>query len=334
MLALMMSLPACVSAPASTTPVSPPQPGWTDPSPHRVRFVTVAEGVELEVLDWGGDGPALIFLAGLGCSAHIFDELAPELRDRFHVYGVTRRGFGASSQPEAGYEIATLGGDLVGVLRELGLGRASFVGHSIASEELNWLAVHEAGRVEKLVYLDAAYDRVAGREAAKDEPDAPARPARRVTEQDKASVAAYGAYVEQAFGVRMPEAELRATGIFDASGRFVGDRTSVAIERLVVQGALHPDYARITAPALAIYKVVESVEAWAPAAFWGGLSDADREKVRARFAYWQRVDAGERDRFRREVVHGQVVEIAGAHHFVFISHRTAVLASLRAFLAP
>jgi hypothetical protein len=27
---------------------------WKDPSPHGVRFVSVGEGVRLEVLDWGG----------------------------------------------------------------------------------------------------------------------------------------------------------------------------------------------------------------------------------------------------------------------------------------
>ena len=41
-----------------------------DPSPHKVKFVTVAPGVKLEVLDWGGNGPPLVFLAGLGFTAH------------------------------------------------------------------------------------------------------------------------------------------------------------------------------------------------------------------------------------------------------------------------
>jgi hypothetical protein len=29
---------------------------WNDPSQHKVQFVTVEEGVRLEVLDWGGTG--------------------------------------------------------------------------------------------------------------------------------------------------------------------------------------------------------------------------------------------------------------------------------------
>jgi pimeloyl-ACP methyl ester carboxylesterase len=324
---------ACAPAPRAVISASPPAPAtWADPSPHRARFVTVAEGVQLEVLDWGGEGPPLIFLAGLGCSAHIFDEFAPAFRDRFHVYGVTRRGFGASSQPQAGYDIPTLGADLVAVLRALGLERASFVGHSIAGEELTWLAAHAPERVEKLVYLDAAYDRVAGREAQKDAPKAPMEQDSSPTEQDKASIAAYGAFVERAYGFRAPEAELRATAIFDASGKYVRDRTPDEIGDTIVKGSLHPDYAHVTAPALAIYRVAESAEKWASAAFWSSLNEADREKVRALFAHFTAMSQRERERFRREVAHGQVVEIRGASHYVFLSHRAVVLEAMRAFL--
>jgi len=50
-----------------------PKDAWvTDASPHKVQFVTVQPGVKLEVLDWGGSGPPLIFLSGLGNSGHTF----------------------------------------------------------------------------------------------------------------------------------------------------------------------------------------------------------------------------------------------------------------------
>lgn len=75
-----------------------------DPSSHQTQFVAVEEGVRLEVLDWGGTGRAIVLLAGSGNSAHVFDEFAPKLTTSGHVYGITRRGFGASSQPETGYD--------------------------------------------------------------------------------------------------------------------------------------------------------------------------------------------------------------------------------------
>ena len=67
--------------------------------PHTVQFVTVDKDVKLEVLDWGGSGRPVVLLAGLGNNAHVFDKFAPKLTGTYHVYGITRRGFGASSAP-------------------------------------------------------------------------------------------------------------------------------------------------------------------------------------------------------------------------------------------
>jgi len=67
----------------------------TDDSLHKVQMVAVTNGVTLEVLDWGGTGRAIIFLPGGGDSAHVFDQLAPELTAEGHIYGITQRGFGA-----------------------------------------------------------------------------------------------------------------------------------------------------------------------------------------------------------------------------------------------
>src|SRR6476646_4384051 len=39
---------------------------WKDASVHSVRFVTVENGVRLEVLDWGGSGRPVLLLAGNG----------------------------------------------------------------------------------------------------------------------------------------------------------------------------------------------------------------------------------------------------------------------------
>src|SRR5262249_51274930 len=86
---------------------------WRDTSPHRVLKVQTAPNVTLEVLDWSGQGPALVLLAGMGTTAHIYDDFAPKLTSEFHVWGITRRGFGASSQPTTGYDPVTLGADIL-----------------------------------------------------------------------------------------------------------------------------------------------------------------------------------------------------------------------------
>jgi hypothetical protein len=62
---------------------------WRDPSPHTAQFVTVDDGVQLEVLDWGGTGRNIVFLAGSGNTAHVFDDFAQKLSLSSHVYGIT-----------------------------------------------------------------------------------------------------------------------------------------------------------------------------------------------------------------------------------------------------
>src|SRR5678815_3715505 len=82
-----------------------------DASPHRHEFVTVDDSARLEVLDWGGTGRPLVFLSGIGDTAHVFDTFAPRFSNRFRVIGITRRGFGASSRPLSGYTVPRLAKD-------------------------------------------------------------------------------------------------------------------------------------------------------------------------------------------------------------------------------
>jgi pimeloyl-ACP methyl ester carboxylesterase len=130
---------------------------YRDPVPLRTIMVPVEQGVSLEVLDFGGKGRPVVLLAGLGDTAHVFDSFAPLLVERMHVYGVTRRGFGDSSHPADGYDVARLGKDVVAVLDSLKVEKAILVGHSIAGEELSWIANNDPARVAGLVYLEAGY---------------------------------------------------------------------------------------------------------------------------------------------------------------------------------
>src|SRR5579872_2573906 len=128
-----------------------------DAAQHTSQFVTVDNNVSLEVLDWGGSGRPVVFLAGLGNTAHVFDEFAPKLTSSYHVYGITRRGFGFSSSPETGYSADRLGDDVLAVIDFLKLQRPVLIGHSIAGEELSSIGSRHPERVAGLVYLDAGY---------------------------------------------------------------------------------------------------------------------------------------------------------------------------------
>jgi pimeloyl-ACP methyl ester carboxylesterase len=123
-------------------------------------MIQVEPDVKLEVLDWGGTGRPLVLLSGLGDTAHVFDKFAPKLTGKYHVYGITRRGFGASSKPDtvtANYNVARLGDDVLAVIATLHLSHPILAGHSLAGEELSYIGFHHPGAVAGLIYLDAGY---------------------------------------------------------------------------------------------------------------------------------------------------------------------------------
>jgi hypothetical protein len=116
------------------------------------KFISVAPGVNLEVLDWGGSGETMVLLTGSGDNAHVYDYFAFQFTDFFRVIGITRRGWLPSSQPENGYDVETRAADDIKVLDALGINKAVFVGHSISGSELSKIAVKYPSYVDKLVY--------------------------------------------------------------------------------------------------------------------------------------------------------------------------------------
>jgi pimeloyl-ACP methyl ester carboxylesterase len=130
---------------------------WAIPaSPHTAQMIAVDKEVKLEVLDYGGTGRPLVLLTGLGDDAHVFDKFAPKLSGTYHVYGVTRRGFGDSSKPEfvtANYTVAHLGEDVLAVIDNLHLVRPIVAGHSIAGEELSYIGNEHPDKIAGLIYI-------------------------------------------------------------------------------------------------------------------------------------------------------------------------------------
>ena len=150
---LLLSLVSALRAQNAAAPAAP------DTSPHR-QMIAVDQDVKVEVLDWGGTGRPLMLLAGKGFTAHEFDQFAPTLTNSYHVYGITRRGYGLSTVPpttDANYTADRLAEDVLAVLDQLRLVRPVIVGHSIAGEELSSIGVRAPEKVAGLVYLDAGY---------------------------------------------------------------------------------------------------------------------------------------------------------------------------------
>ena len=224
---------------------------WTDKSPHKIRFITV-NGVRLSYLDWGGSGGTLLMLPGAGGSAHLYDELAPKFTDRFRVLGLTPRGQGQSEKPETGYDTATLVEDLRQFLDAMKVQRVVLVGHSLAGDQLTMFAAKYPQRVEKLVYLDAAYGHSTNSMQLIGELWALFLP---FPEHDNKSYDASKAWMKKYCRVMTPavEAFLRDTTVLHDDGRLEDVTPMRVLKALLTLAEPNPAYSEVKAPALSFY---------------------------------------------------------------------------------
>lgn len=341
---------------------------WNDSSPHDVRLVPVGNDVQLEVIEWGGSGRPLVLLAGLGNTAHVFDEFAPKLTRQFHVYGITRRGFGASSVPASGYSADQLGDDVLAILDRLKIERPILVGHSIAGEELSSIATRFPQRMAGLVYLDVAnpyafYDRKHGayeldlaslferlEQMRKQDPLDPE--AMRALDADMVTLrrslqdtlSQVEGDVRNASGPPT-KADLAS---FPAMQAFVARQICARIpeEELRQTFRVTPDggVGGQRAPSF-VYRAILNGEQKYTASHVPMLAIAampatrctvaqgDRSRLRAAQAREVATKSRQYDALQKQVPSAKIVRLANASHYIFLSDESAVLASIMSFAA-
>jgi pimeloyl-ACP methyl ester carboxylesterase len=298
-----------------------------DNTPHAVRMVEVAPGVELEVIDWGGSGPQMVLLTGLGDSAHVYDQFAYQFTEHFHVIGITRRGFLPSSQPNDGYDVPTRAADDIAVLDAMGIEKAVFVGHSLAGSELSRLGLEYPDRVEKLVYLDAS-DLAERFSPDRTEPPG-AQPL--FTPDTLKSMQYYQAASARYTALREPDAAVCHNLAFDAEGAIV-DATSpdwVAEELLAGVAANPPtEWTKIRAPRLGIFApyTAEARQAW-----YFYLDPAQRAEFDAAWPPIMDWFSTTIDKFA-EANEANTHRLWGAPHYVYINYEAEVVRWMREFL--
>lgn len=293
-------------------------------------FVHV-NGIRLHYLDWGGQGPALIFLTGLGSSAYIFSGLAPRFSDQFRVLALTRRGHGDSDSPTTGYDPDTLVEDIRQFMDALHIEQAILAGHSLAGVELTHFAATHPNRVKKLVYLDALDDR-RGHQVLQEK-----NPLRNVVietpESTPHSIAEYIADMKRDFPDfadiwnEVWDEEISHNVTVNEAGMVV-DTMSPLVETQLNQN-LVAGYApkTITAriPMLAFFALGKrNLSAYTPeqkAAF-----DEFFQNVRQPF--FKSVIA----EFQARFPHAKIVEIPNGHHYCFIAQADLVFEEMLAFL--
>lgn len=304
------------------------QSDWVDKSPHKSGFLTVNK-VRLHYLDWGGTGETILFLHGLGDTAHIYDDLAPKFTNQFRVLGLTRRGHGQSEKPDVGYDTATLVDDIRQFLDALKVERVILVGHSLAGDELTRFAGDHPDRVVKLVYLDAAQDRAGLPEIMKQ-----STPELSPAKTDLESLDSFRRWISRmSFWSEAWEANLREMMVRSPDGKILSEAKPANASRLLMQGTKdsHPDYSRIKSPALSIAavgfssKVSDVVKA---------LPDSAGTKAEDYLNRLRQFQQQEIERFRKEIPNGRVTVLANTDHHCFIQRENEVVREMREFLVP
>jgi len=334
-----------VVQPSLTSPARAQQPGaWPDPSSHKVTFVTVDENVQLEVLDWGGSGRAVVLLPGNGNTAHVFDDFAPKLTDCCHIYGITRRGVGSSSRPQSGYDDQRLADDTLRVLDALHLDHPVLAGHSMGGGELTTIGRQHSEQIAGLVYLDATADPVGDPSrsdpefvaAEKNLPDALRRP----PALDLSSIGALQARQRRAHAGVLPESEVRQEFALQPDGRLGPYKASTGdINAAIGRGQITRDYSNIRVPVLVFsdYPSLPSDPRRSTTVIIDGqeyqpANDAERVAI-ITYARVERRRKGKlNENLKRSVASTRVVELPGAGHYLFLSREDEVLSEMRRFV--
>ena len=257
--AIVLLLCAPQSRPRAMADAAPD--AWRDRSPHTSDFVSV-NGFRLHYLDWGGDGQPLLLLAGLFGSAHGFDDVAPALARDFRVVALTRRGHGKSDSPASGYALDVLVEDIRQFLDALQLKRVLLAGVSAGGVEAALVAARYPGRVDRVVYLDSAYDHSAAftQKWARRLAANPVRNTRLPFPPPGAreSFATFRTWFERETGPWSPAVEADNREMYiapDGSVKALPASLTMAQELISSGMASPPDYAAVKAPALAVFAI-------------------------------------------------------------------------------
>ena len=287
----------------------------------------------MEVLDWGGTGRPVVLLGGY-TTAHIFDEIAPKLALAGHIYGITRRGLGASSKPDHGYTARGSGEDVIHVLDALKLEEPVLMGYSFGGQDLSLLGAEHSDRIGALVYLDSAEDErvwpFPNGPISADEKEWKAQ-LPEISLPDRTSIAAYRAWQKAAHNMAFPESELRQLHTINSDGSVGDDLVSKEVRDALFAGRTFPNYTRIRVPVLAFFEMPIM------------LSDQLRKQqllnteqsaaLGAQYVMNQIWTAVNSHALRRALPAAKVVYLVGGNNYIFLTNEAEVVQETVAFIA-
>jgi pimeloyl-ACP methyl ester carboxylesterase len=124
----------------------------TPPAPAS-RHVRVRD-LRLHYLDFGGDGPALVFLHATGFHSWLWEPYARRFAATHRVLAFDHRGHGESDKPPTGYRWEQFGADFAGFLDALDLVDVRAVGHSKGATTIAAGAADGTRRLARAVLIE------------------------------------------------------------------------------------------------------------------------------------------------------------------------------------
>ncbi len=127
-------------------------------TPRRIELPE--RGLEIALIDWGGEGPPALLHHANGFCKGVLGLLIPELRKHFRVFAMDARGHGDSSRPEGtdAYQWDEFALDAVAVAERLTLERGAPLalarGHSFGGTALLGAASRRPELFHRLVLVD------------------------------------------------------------------------------------------------------------------------------------------------------------------------------------
>lgn len=114
-------------------------------------------GARIHYRRTGGGGPALVLLHGLTGNGACWSPLARHLEGAFDVVMPDARGHGESSTPLHGYRYEDHAGDVLGLIRELGLAAPVLLGHSMGGMTAAMVAAQIDVPISAVILVDPTF---------------------------------------------------------------------------------------------------------------------------------------------------------------------------------
>jgi 3-oxoadipate enol-lactonase len=109
-------------------------------------------------VEGNADKPWLILSNSLATDHRMWAPQIPVLQENFRLLRYDTRGHGSSTASKAPYSFADLTGDVIGLMDQLGIRSASFMGLSLGGMTALGLALDHADRIDRIICCDARAD--------------------------------------------------------------------------------------------------------------------------------------------------------------------------------